>query len=448
LILERKAGVKCLIIAAGQGRRLRQRSHSKPLVPILGVPLIERVIRAAMQGGVEDFLVVSGYNGPPVRRLLDDLSQRCAVDIAHIVNDDWQAANGLSVLKAKDHCREPFLLLMADHLFDPSIVRDLTQQARGEGGVILAVDGNTDNPLVDRKDVTWVRRDGRKIFDIGKGCRDGNALDTGIFLCTPALFGAIERSIAQHDDASLSGGMRTLAAEGKLNCFDIEGRFWLDVDDPAALRRAEDALLSEVRHKPNDGPIARHVNRPLSVRLSRYLARWSVTPNQISVFSFLLSIVAAWLLSRGTYAGLVSGGILAQCASVIDGCDGEIARLKFHESEFGGWFDAVLDRYADAILLFGLTWHAYTTGTPSVALIAGFLAIIGSFMVSYTADKYDSLMQARINNGHVFRLGRDVRVFLIFVGALANQVLATLLIIAVIMNAETLRRVVVCAKRR
>ena len=46
----------------------------------------------------------------------------------------------------------------------------------------------------------------------------------------------------------------------------------------------------------------------------------------------------------------------------IDGCDGEIARLKFQTSEFGGWYDAVLDRYADAFLLFGLTYYAYFLG--------------------------------------------------------------------------------------
>ncbi|MBW2005204.1 MAG: CDP-alcohol phosphatidyltransferase family protein, partial [Deltaproteobacteria bacterium] len=53
----------------------------------------------------------------------------------------------------------------------------------------------------------------------------------------------------------------------------------------------------------------------------------------------------------GGYSNLVIGTLLAHLSSVIDGCDGEIARLKFQVTEFGGWFDAVLDRYADAFLL-------------------------------------------------------------------------------------------------
>jgi len=71
------------------------------------------------------------------------------------------------------------------------------------------------------------------------------------------------------------------------------------------------------------------------------------------------------------------------------------------------------------------------------------LAIIGSFMLSYTADKYDNLMRDRVRAGSKggLRMGRDVRVFLIFLGAAANLVLPVLVVIAVVMNVETVRRV-------
>ncbi|MEE9161921.1 MAG: CDP-alcohol phosphatidyltransferase family protein, partial [Candidatus Neomarinimicrobiota bacterium] len=145
--------------------------------------------------------------------------------------------------------------------------------------------------------------------------------------------------------------------------------------------------------------------------------------------------------AMGGYPALAAGGVLAQFASIIDGCDGEVARIKFQESDYGRWFDAVLDRYADALLLFGLTWHAFAGGADSLVLFVGFLAIIGSFMLSYTADKYDRLMRRRFATGKGWRMGRDVRVFLIFLGALLNQPFATLLLIAALMNAETVRRV-------
>jgi CDP-L-myo-inositol myo-inositolphosphotransferase len=179
------------------------------------------------------------------------------------------------------------------------------------------------------------------------------------------------------------------------------------------------------------------------VRISRYLVQRDVTPNQISLFSFLCSLLAAGLFALGGYFALLLGGVLAQFASIVDGCDGEVARLKYQSSDFGGWFDAVLDRYADAFLLFGLTWHLLAVEVNGWILFVGFMAIIGSFMLSYTADKYDNLMRDRIRAGGKagLRMGRDVRVFLIFLGAVTNIVLPVLVLIAVVMNLETLRRV-------
>jgi len=68
--------MQCLIIAAGKGSRLWKKGKVKPLVRILGVPLIERAIRSAIQAGVNDFFVVSGYQGEYVRDFLDGLQLR------------------------------------------------------------------------------------------------------------------------------------------------------------------------------------------------------------------------------------------------------------------------------------------------------------------------------------------------------------------------------------
>ena len=433
--------MKCLIIAAGKGSRLSRKGNSKPLIPLLGIPLIERVIRSANQAGIAEFYVVSGYNGEQVRPFLDGLAVRCGVTVKHIINDDFEQDNGLSVLKAKEHLSEPFLLLMADHLFDPGILQELLKEPPEPGAITLATDNNTANDRVDMDDVTRVRHEDGKLVAIGKDLADFNAFDTGIFLCTPALFEALERSAAEQGDSSLSGGVRLMAGDGRVNVLDIGGRFWLDVDDPRALDKGERALLAQLRDKPNDGPVSRYLNRPISVRISRTLSRFPITPNQISLVSFAVSLLAAVLFAMGGYPALAAGGVLAQFASIIDGCDGEVARIKFQESDYGGWFDAVLDRYADAFLLFGLTWHAFAGSGAPIVLFTGFMAIIGSFMLSYTADKYDGFMRLRLTRGKGLRMGRDIRVFLIFLGAVLNQPLAILMLIAVLMNAETVRRV-------
>jgi len=434
-------GMKCLIIAAGKGSRLQQRGASKPLIPILGLPLIERVIRAAQAAGVDEFYVVTGYQGDRVRGFLNELSERLAIPVTHLINEDWEQENGLSVLKAREYLHEPFLLLMADHLFDPALARELLAFPLAEGEIALAVDGNTHNPVIDMEDVTRVKLADGKISNIGKGLTDFNGFDTGIFLCSPGIFDALEQSKARNGDTSLSGAVRILAAEGRAKAVNISG-FWIDVDDPASYKQAENALLDHLSDKSNDGPVSRYLNRPLSLMFSRQLVKFNITPNQISICSFLCSAMAAGLFAAGGYLTLLLGGIAAQFASILDGSDGEVARLKFQTSAYGGWFDAVLDRYADAFLLFGLTWHVYLNTTGSLILWIGFLAIIGSFMLSYTADKYDNLMRNRIDKG--LRIGRDVRVFVIFLGALLNQAYGVLVIIALVMNIETLRRMIIC----
>lgn len=234
--------MKCLIIAAGQGSRLRQRAESKPLVPLQGIPLIEHVIDAARKGGVDEFFVVSGYRGRPLRDHLDSVSIRDSIAIHHIVNDRWREPNGVSVLMAKAQLNEPFVLLMSDHLFDPTIVKDLLEKSLPHSGVILATDANLNNRLVDLDDVTRVHEENGFIKEIGKGITHYNAFDTGIFLCTPGLFDSLKTSVERDQDASLSGGIRVLAQSNLAVSMDIDNRFWLDVDDSRTYVKAEVAL--------------------------------------------------------------------------------------------------------------------------------------------------------------------------------------------------------------
>jgi len=295
--------MKCLIIAAGRGSGLRQRGDSKPLVPVLGVPLIEWVIRSALEARVDGLYVVTGYQGKRVRDLLGRLAERLGTPITPLINKDWEKENGFSVLKAREYLHEPFLLLMGDHLFDPSIVREMMMHPPAEGEITLAVDGDIRNSLIDIEDSTRVKTEGLKIRNIGKDLTDFNGFDTGIFLCTPAIFEALERSTMERGDTTLSGAVRILAAKDRARAFHISDRFWIDLDDSEALSRAEKALLDRLGSKSNDGPVSRYVNRPLSVRVSRRLVKHPVTPKpDIPVFVPVLHAgrrpVRFWRLSR------------------------------------------------------------------------------------------------------------------------------------------------------
>jgi len=434
--------MKCLILASGQGTRLKAKCDSKPLIPLLGVPLIERVILTAHKAGLTDFYVVVGYNKEKLKKHLKQFSKTRNINITTINNNDWKKGNGISVLKAKDFIKENFVLLMTDHLFDESILLKLKEQKIADDEVMLAVDYNLiNNKLVDIDDVTKVNVKNNKITDIGKNILGYNAYDTGVFLCSLAIFRAIKES-SRKGDSSLSGGMRILAIKKKAKPYDIQNSYWIDVDDEQALKKAENKLINNL-NKPNDGPVSRYINRPFSTRISKYLTKTRITPNFISFFSFTLAMLGAFFFFVEGYINLVIGAILAQFASIIDGSDGEIARLKFQATEFGGWFDAVLDRYADAFLLFGLTCHIFLPTENLSYLFVGFLAVIGTFMNSYTADKYDGLMVKKLGLRNYFRMGRDVRILIIFVGCLLNQAFWILVLIAILMNAESIRRVII-----
>jgi len=430
--------LKALILAAGQGRRQKENGDSKPLIPLLGLSFIERVILTAKKSGIKEFLIVTGYNAGKIKKHLRN-GDKLGVEIDYVHNAEWRKGNGVSVLKAKDYIHEPFILLMADHLFDDKILFELQEQTIEHDVCVLCVDKNH-HKYLDVKDATKVFMEDGQIKDIGKQLNYYNGIDTGIFLCTPVIFDTLEQSIDSGNE-SLAAGMRILAKRHKMKAFDISNKYWLDVDDDSALKNAKSLLIERLR-KNKDGPISRILNRPISIKISELLLKTKITPNQISLVGFITSFIGALFFYVGEYIFLIIGGILVQLSSIIDGCDGEVARLKLIQTRYGGWFDAVLDRYADAIIIFGMIHGHWLLHNDIIIWTIGFAALVGSFLNSYTADKYDAIFKNRIEKTNKWRMGRDVRLFLILLGALSNQILITLAILAIISNFEAIRRLI------
>lgn len=236
--------MKCVIIAAGRGSRFQGTRESKPLSPVKNRPLIEWVIGGARQAGLDDFLVVTGYARDKLEPFLEKLAQEMRVSIATLFNDQWEKENGLSVYRAREAAGDKFALLMSDHIFDPAILSRLMAQPLAADETLLAVDSRiTGHPTVDLDDVTRVLVEDGRIVKIGKAIATYSAFDTGIFLCTAALFRALEES-QRRGDSSLSGGLRVLVESRRARVMDVGDGFWIDVDDESALARAESLLES------------------------------------------------------------------------------------------------------------------------------------------------------------------------------------------------------------
>jgi len=131
--------------------------------------------------------------------------------------------------------------------------------------------------------------------------------------------------------------------------------------DAASRRWAEDRLLQSLL-KATDGLISRTINRRISLRVTRLLLDTSLTPNQMTVIAALFGVAAILVVALGGSGWLVLGALLLQIQSVLDGCDGEISRLKYIRSRLGEWLDQLLDDLVNVGFFAAAGWALYQAG--------------------------------------------------------------------------------------
>jgi choline kinase len=229
------------VLAAGNGDRFQNGTgQSKLLQPFLGQPLILRTLDTARQAGITSFEFVLGYQADSVRAVIERGAPH-GVAVHFRYNPDWHLENGLSVLAARTRLEDRrFALLMGDHLFEARVLSRLLRRTSASDDSFLAVDSRTADPLV-AAEATKVQMDGARIVAIGKDLDRYDALDTGLFVCAPALFGALEDARAS-GDTTLSGGIRQLAGRGLMFGVDVGDAAWYDIDTIADLQSAETLL--------------------------------------------------------------------------------------------------------------------------------------------------------------------------------------------------------------
>jgi len=140
----------------------------------------------------------------------------------------------------------------------------------------------------------------------------------------------------------------------------VVGRPWRPVRVPADVHDAETLLLRALT-KPADGFIARNINRKISATLSRRLARHPVTPNSVSAVVLLIGLCSGPFSWQGGWLWMALGGLCYYVSSVLDGCDGELARLKYLSSPVGIWVDTIVDDVVGLSFLTGL-YHGLDQG--------------------------------------------------------------------------------------
>ncbi len=274
-----------VILAAGNGSRLRPLTADlpKPLVPVRGQPLIAHALVSLRAAGIDRATVVLGYGAGQVRTAVE-AGRPAGMGLDFVENPAYHAGNarslwaaraaraggvggglggpragggglgggggggwGVPLFKtrgypagtgrggggARDSVAGPFVLAMADHLVEPELISAVLEGANGR--CRLAVDRtHAADPRAGEATLAQVREG--QVVELGKGIATWNALDTGVFWCTGAVFDAITPELRDGEAGAVFG---SLARAGQLDAVDVTGRRWLDVDTPDDLAAAE-----------------------------------------------------------------------------------------------------------------------------------------------------------------------------------------------------------------
>lgn len=394
-----------VILAAGRSERLQPVTGggSKALVRLAGLALVERAIRTLLRTGLDRIVVVVGFHAGPVAAV----ARRASPNVHVVVAEDWEDGNGASLAAAEPFLEEEssFLLVTADHVFSSGALDRLV--LAGEPAVL--VDRDVDPAVWDEATRVEMAAD-RRVTRLGKDV-ESPVVDCGAFLLEGSVFEAVRKARAD-GDATLSGA---LSAWGELRAVPIASdAWWLDVDTPEDLHTARRLLRRSLR-RPSDGPVARLLNRTLSIPVSWVLAPFRPSPTLLSWIAWAAVVAGAALLATGRG---VAGGLLVQAGSVLDGVDGEVARLTARDGPGGALLDGFLDRISDLAVAGGLGVWALAQGTdPRLTLLLSVAATAGSLLSMAIKDRIVAVALRGPSERTLGWLlgGRDGRLFLVAV---------------------------------
>jgi phosphatidylglycerophosphate synthase len=148
---------------------------------------------------------------------------------------------------------------------------------------------------------------------------------------------------------------------------------------------AATALLMQSLYKPTDGIVSRYLNRRLSLPVSRRLLPYAVTPNHLTALATLFGVWGVIVAYGGGYLGLLGGALLLQVQSLLDGCDGEVARIKYLHSRSGEWFDQVADDVLNIAFLAGVGaalgrgGHAWAARVAAVSVVCQLVYMVALY---------------------------------------------------------------------
>lgn len=247
--------MKAVIMAAGEGKRLKPitSSRPKPMIPLVGKPLLEHTILGLKDAGIDEILLIVGYKENVIKEYFKDGIEGVGIKIEYITQKQFLGtANAASYAKdfAKD---EKFLMMYGDLLIEPIVFKELLQQFNENPteGLISLVEVKNPQDF----GIISLNSDGlvEKITEKPPlGMKLGNLANAGVFIFDPIIFKAIEKtkkSVRGEFEFTDSMDILIHQMKGKVQGFVLKNRFWSDIGLPWQLFDANNYLLDRIEHK-------------------------------------------------------------------------------------------------------------------------------------------------------------------------------------------------------
>ncbi len=323
--------MKSAIIVAPDGRGLQ---------PLYGIPVVARLVLILRKLGFEAIHVIGTET---LQSVLSDLIPSHSFHAAGRPDSAASAAERLEI-----PFNEPVLVLSANHVVDRRSLELFLKAGTGKTTAFMSGQGNLNG-------------DGAYI-----------SLPSHLSTVIHTLWTSTAEEVQPLDNVA-----RVPSIDGLPYSLERTAQSAI-----AAESRLVGALSAYTR--ADDGFMARHFDRRLSQFMSRRLANTNITPNQVTLVGMSIGLIAALLLSLPGYWAHLGGALLFVFCIIVDGVDGEIARLKLQESAFGHYLDVVTDNIVHAAIFVGVAFGLYhDTGNDSYLLALWFL--LGGFILSIIA---------------------------------------------------------------
>ncbi len=238
----------------------------------------------------------------------------------------------------------------------------------------------------------------------------------GIWSLPPAI---AARIADQWEQPGNPNNIYSWLTENSNQRLEVQEDRWQAVITPADQVAAE-SKLNRWLTKPTDGFFAK-LNRRMSVPMSRQLIKWPITPNMVSIFTLGVGLVSGVYFAMGGYWNTLFAALLSLWASILDGCDGEVARLRLLESDFGCWLETVCDYLYYLFIFSGMAIGLIRTIGPKFTVWAALLLFgaVTTFLVTGFGrqrlargrpEQYLAIWQAQAEKRRenlILRLGRQ-----------------------------------------